>query len=98
MQSGKTYLTLLGLFAAFLVVSTMQLGKTRTTVGMLEKHRINTVVTPDAASTKSRSATAGIRLHPGIAAGHTVLMRRSLLFTVYGERTDSLQSSPVGLP
>ncbi len=40
MQLNKSYLLIICLFTAFLVVSTLQLGKSRTTISVLEKKKI----------------------------------------------------------
>ena len=46
MITGKSYVYILAFFGVFLVVSTLQLGKSRTTLDMLQKRKVSASVQP----------------------------------------------------
>lgn len=60
MQFSKTYLMIIGLFGAFIVVSTLQLGKSRTTISVIEKQA---QIVPS--ENISRDAQAIMKLYAG---------------------------------
>ncbi len=67
MHFGKTYLTIIGLFAAFLVVSTLQLGKSRTTFSVLEKQQQTASVVEERIGMQP-----DVKLYPGtMVEGHS---------------------------